>query len=148
MVVYAVATRGLFRATNGLRLSLVDLGAELLESPDVSAAKKEIIRSSLDDVHSARSAWGITVLLPIALITFPFWRAPADLSARLPGTLQATFETFLNRWFITTISNSVTATILCTIFVVIVSAFASSMYPLALLVMRKRGVSHTKHAHA
>jgi hypothetical protein len=147
IIVYAIVTRGLFRVTNGLRMSLIDLAAELIQSPDVPEAKKELIRAGLDDVHSARSAWIMTILFPLAALSFPFVRRRSDLSSRLPGKLQGTFEAFMNRWAISTISNSVFATLIFTTMLVIVSAFVSSIYPIALLVMRRQGSLHG-HAHA
>jgi hypothetical protein len=145
-VFYAIAARGLFRATGWQRLSLVELAADLLKSPDVPQVRKDLIRDCLDDVHSARSAWGVAAMMPVAFVISWFWHPSAELSAPLPGKLQNTFETFLRRWLIATIANSLLATIVCAVFALVISAFTSSLYPIELVMMRRH--SHAPHSHA
>jgi hypothetical protein len=144
---YAVATRGLFRATNNLRMSLIDLAAELIKSPDFPAEQKEMVKFTLDEVHSARAAWRLTFMLLLSLVIFPFVRVPDPMS-NIPRKLQPTFDAFITRWVIATVSNSLPATIIFVVVFVIFAAFVSSIKPIGrLLIGRRNKMSgHTGHA--
>ena len=149
---YAVATRGLFRATNNMRLSLIDLAADLIKEPSIPDSIKTKIRLSLDDVHSVRAAWGMMLCLFMISFAPPFINPSIAGLDDLPKETQRKLDAFLNRWYLSTIANSVLATIISMTLIVIVFAFFSSIHPIARLIMGKRRahmVGHDRgHAHA
>jgi hypothetical protein len=142
--IYAVATRGLFRVTNNWRLSLIDLAAELKESPDFPQDRKGLILRTLDDVHSARAAWHLTFLFLQMIIVLPFVRKPHSTSmTNVPRKLQAAFDLFATRCIIATVSNSVLASLVFVMAAIITAAF-SSIQPIGRLLIsgRDRAADH------
>jgi hypothetical protein len=143
---YAIAARGLFRATNNLRMYLIDLASELIKSPDFPADKKEMVLRMLDDVHSARAAWSLAFILLIGTIIIPFVSSPD--SSNVPRRLQPVFDEFVTRWVIATLSNSLLATLIFVVIFIIVAAFVSPIKPIIrwLIERRNKAMGHVAHA--
>lgn len=123
---YAVATRGLFRATNGLRMSLIDLAAEITTSSDFPEEQKKIIHFALDEVYSAGAAWRLTFRLLRKVVTYPFVKTSASTAMNnFPRKLQLMCDLFVARWALVTVSNSVFASLIFALTVIIFAAFSS-----------------------
>lgn len=143
LCLYAVATRGLFRATDGLRRSLIDLASEIIDDTSFPKEQKQIVLSSLDDVHSAKAAWRITFRLLKGMILYIFGSLRESTSmSNLPRALQAKCDIFVSRWVLTTVSNSVAASILFTIILITFSAFFSIQTLSHLLIKRGQKADH------
>lgn len=142
---YAVATRGLFRSTHGLRLSLINLAAELIEDPDCPEYEKGKISEALDVVHSAKAAWWLVFCLVAYTISFPFIKTDKRVSPRF----QEKLSTFAFRWILATVTNSVPASILFVAIMIITAAVVSSAAPIIILMLnRDNKRTPGKHAHA
>jgi hypothetical protein len=144
---YAVATRGLFRATNNWRVSLIDLATVLVENPEFPDNKKEAIIRALDDVHSAFAAWRLTFRLIRNLTLYIFFGirpAPNSLT-NLPRGLQTVCDMFVARWAIATVSNSVLASLVFVIVVIIAAAF-TTIQPVTQFLRRDKADGPAGHA--
>lgn len=119
IALYAIATRGLFRATNNWRVSLIELASTLIKNPEFPDDKKEAIILALDDVHSARAAWRLTFRLIRNLTLYIFFgkRPSSNSLSNLPRGLQTVCDMFIARWAVATVSNSVLASL---VFVMVV----------------------------
>ena len=148
ITLYAIATRGLFRVTNNWRVSLIELAAELIESPEFPEDKKELIIQALDDVHSARAAWRLTFRFIRNVILYVFIGKPHSTSmSNLPRKLQTTCDLFVARWAISTVSNSVFASLVFVVVAIVAAAFIS-IQPIGhfLIGKRKDAAGHAAHA--
>lgn len=141
VLVYGMISRGLFRATEGLRFSLLDLSEPLLENPSVPEREKRRISMCLDEAHSARAAWGIVWALISGLWKFGMSRrrdcSPQDPVQQVPANLRACYGTFLTRYIVSTVTNSPAAAFVFT--VVIILSFCIVILPLVPLLFQARG---------
>lgn len=110
-LLYALLSRGLFRATEEARQSLVDLAGSLIDSPKTSEVTKEVIRSMLDDAHSARSAWILALFALTIVFRLPFIKRAREENYDVPNHLRATYDSFNYRWIAATVGNSLAAAI-------------------------------------
>jgi hypothetical protein len=148
IALYAVATRGLFRATNNWRVSLIELASVLIENPEFPVENKEAIIRALDDVHSARAAWRLTLRLIRNLTLYIFFgKRPAPNSSwtNLPRGLQTVCDMFVARWAVATVSNSVLASFVFVMVVIVAAAF-TTIQPITQFLRRDKADGPAGHA--
>jgi hypothetical protein len=126
-VLYAVFSRGLFRVTEPARQSLVEIGGSLLDSPKMSDRFRSSIESKFDDVHSARSAWRLAWLSIRAMFRM-ISEVKNDTAwpNHVPASLRDDYLLFLKRWILATLGNSLLATLVFVIAMLIAVALRMS----------------------
>jgi hypothetical protein len=139
VILYAIIARGMFRATEPLRLETIEIGTQLLNDKIVNERQKRRIRKALADVHSERRAWEITLLLFFLAVTCPFHKfdLPKSDKVRNPEYVRDSLQQFQIRWLISTVANSPAAALIFTFLVSIVFAFARSLRALSDILMVK-----------
>jgi hypothetical protein len=147
VVGYAIVARGLFRATDDLRLSLVDLAAPLLESEGVSEKQKRAVRKTLAHVHSARSAWVLVGMLLTVIVRLPFHKINSG-NDEVPASLRINYETLKTRWIVVTLANSPLAIAIFGMILILFFAFVTSLLPLAGILMKSQADDEKQTANA
>lgn len=143
--IYAVASRGLFRATESLRWALLEIGERLINSESFPNCDKLDIRCRLDDVHSPLAAWKIVWSLFAIISRIISFRRPSphDFESDIPVEHRKDFRRFLSLWLFSTVANSPAAFIVFGYLYVILAACAASVTLLAEAIAERQ--SH--HAH-
>jgi len=133
---YAVLSRGLFLATDGARQSLIDLGGSLIDSPGVAQAEKDDIVESMGSAHSAICAWRLVGVALRVMFTIPFARDNGRVP--VPAMAREAYFSFISRWIVATIGNSLGAAIIFSFLFLITAALRVSFqkFSRALLVRR------------
>lgn len=131
VVGYTLATRGLFRTTEYIRMEMIDLAVPLLKCNEVSDCKKRRIGRMLDDVHSPRAAWRLVLTMAIFLIVSLF-RSKTELkSSGMPPRFTGQYKDLQLWWLLATLSNSLAASVLFTFITIVHYAFDAKIKPLA-----------------
>jgi hypothetical protein len=139
VALYAIVARGMFRATEPLRLEAIEIGVQLLNDKVVDERQKHCIKKALADVHSERRAWELTLLLFFLAVTCPFHKCDVRKSdkSRIPEYMRESLQQFQIRWLISTVANSPAAALIFTFLISVVLAFAHSLRALSDILMVK-----------
>jgi hypothetical protein len=95
------------------------------------------VRKALSEVHSAKKAWEITLLLFRLTVTWPLhsFNSPKLNKVMVPEYMPDEFQQFQVCWITSTIANSPVAALIFTLLVLIVVAFTPSLRTLSDIVM-------------
>lgn len=147
VLIYGILSRGLFRATDDLRQSLVELSYPLLDSERVADRQKRTINAAMDDVHSALSAWKVVFLLIVVIGFIVTMRTPKIRENDVPSHLRQQFKTFRLRWLVSVLGNSPAALLVFSLIAVVFFAFVSSLVPIVNLIMQYKADSDRDAVH-
>jgi hypothetical protein len=143
---YAVLARGLFNVTETFRWRALEMGEQLIHSPQVSDERKEAIYFRLGEVYSAWNAWKLVFMMVCVVFTLPF-RGARDYNATgVPPSLRADHKTFSVYWMIATVGNSPAAAFLFSLMVTIFLAFFASVSAISTALVSARD-RHDHHDH-
>lgn len=147
ILAYAVLSRGLFLATENARQSLIDLAGSLVDSPNVSDDIKNSVHDSLETVHSSVCAWLLAGVAFTVIFTVPFSSDKEPIS--VPAMQRATLDSFVARWLVATLGNSLGASIIFAFLFLLTAALRVSFYKFSrALLAKRRNHHHGNHATA
>lgn len=122
--VYLVLAKGVFRLAEERRQALKTVASEIIADVDVSDDMKRIVQADLKTVFSARQAWLMVFLVPLATI-----RILSGRRTRLGGVKadsRPSLECFGSLWISCVLANSPLAFVLFWVFLGIAAAFIKS----------------------
>jgi hypothetical protein len=147
-ILYALVARGLFRATEEMRCSLIEIAETLLSDDGMPSDEKEAINQALSEVHSAAAARQMAAAL-FYVVLFPDKRLRDQARAEMnlvPKHLQHTFDAFQKRWVIATLGNSPISSAAVVLLIIVRFIFVSSMLPISHMLLKHKHPNNEKHA--
>lgn len=58
------------------RIDVIDVGNDLLDSPDVSEDIKDVVEAICASLNSSHMAWMLAIFLPLRTLSPTFWKSP------------------------------------------------------------------------
>lgn len=127
ILLYAVVARGLFLLTDPVRHSLLDLAETLQEDTSFPESERRLVELALDHVYSTKYAWRMAFEVIGLSFGMLLGLVKRTQSASTGSSYRDTYASFRYRWIVSVLGNSVIATVVFVLFLVILSSFATSV---------------------